>query len=157
MKTYLLPKFLSTLFVALILFPFSSCKKYEDGPAMSLRTKEARLENYWVMDRVLKNEADYTSTYLGFDSGLVLDLQSEKRFYWFFINPNVSGGANEMLTGSFSFWKDKKGITLSNLTTTQSRFCKSFTITKLTHKELWLTANFPGFEGYEFHFVNRTK
>ena len=45
---------------------FTSCKKYEDGPGLSLRSKRARVANTWVVSKATdKNGVDITSEYAG--------------------------------------------------------------------------------------------
>ncbi len=36
----------------------TSCKKYEEGPGMSLRTKKARLVNTWTIDKTVDSDGD---------------------------------------------------------------------------------------------------
>lgn len=50
------------LFILTILFllPFSGCKKYEEGPLLSFRSPENRIEGRWDIDKLLINEADST-------------------------------------------------------------------------------------------------
>lgn len=55
MKTHLL--FILTI---LFLLPFSGCKKYEEGPLLSFRSPENRIEGRWDIDKLLINEADST-------------------------------------------------------------------------------------------------
>lgn len=38
-----------------------SCKKYEDGPMISLRSREARIANNWKVENYKKNDVDYTT------------------------------------------------------------------------------------------------
>ncbi len=45
------------LFVACGLLIFQSCKKYEDGPSFSLRSKASRLEGKWGVEKRILNGA----------------------------------------------------------------------------------------------------
>jgi hypothetical protein len=41
----------------------SSCKKYEDGPILSLRSKKERISNVWVIESATRNGVDVTNNY----------------------------------------------------------------------------------------------
>ena len=56
-------KNLLKLFLILICFVTFSCKKYEDGPTVSLRTKKARVVNKWKVDSYYINGVDKTTDY----------------------------------------------------------------------------------------------
>ena len=51
-------QFLLTLFV--IVITISSCRKYEEGPNVSLRTKKARVTNNWRIESASLNGVDVT-------------------------------------------------------------------------------------------------
>ena len=42
---------------------FTSCSKYEEGPAISLRTKKARLVGEWILDKAFLNGEDATDNF----------------------------------------------------------------------------------------------
>jgi hypothetical protein len=42
---------------------FSSCNKYEEGPAFSLRTKEKRLQGIWKATRIVEREIEIDDEY----------------------------------------------------------------------------------------------
>jgi hypothetical protein len=46
-----------------VLALISSCKKYEDGPMISFRTRTERLSNTWKVDNYTYNGNDLTSLY----------------------------------------------------------------------------------------------
>lgn len=46
---------LSFVAVLAVLFVFSACSKYEEGPAFSLLTKKARITGEWQVDEVIVN------------------------------------------------------------------------------------------------------
>jgi hypothetical protein len=41
----------------------SSCSKYEDGPAFSLRSKTERMSNTWRVEKAMENGSDVTSDF----------------------------------------------------------------------------------------------
>lgn len=53
-------KFFLLLLVFLFLY---GCKKYEDGPSLSLRPKKWRLSGSWHVEQMLVNGQDMTSAY----------------------------------------------------------------------------------------------
>lgn len=48
---------------ACFLISFNSCKKYEEGPLLSLYSKKKRLTGQWIFISVSYNEIDSTSNY----------------------------------------------------------------------------------------------
>ena len=44
-------------------FFLSSCKKYDDGPAISLRSKKERIANDWRIDKAFDNGNDVTNSF----------------------------------------------------------------------------------------------
>lgn len=52
----------TVLVILVSLLCFSSCK-YEDGPALSLRSKRTRAANIWTIDKVFENGVDKTEDY----------------------------------------------------------------------------------------------
>ncbi len=48
-------------FTVLSLFIILSCKKYPEGPALSLRSRTARVANTWKVEKVTENGVDFTS------------------------------------------------------------------------------------------------
>ncbi|HBX49771.1 MAG: hypothetical protein A2275_00060 [Bacteroidetes bacterium RIFOXYA12_FULL_35_11] len=51
------------LFAIIELIGISSCKKYEEGPVLSLRFKNARVAGVWTYDKVTVSGNDFTSLY----------------------------------------------------------------------------------------------
>lgn len=42
---------------------FGSCKKYEEGPAISFKSKKERVANTWIIQQALRDGEDVTSDY----------------------------------------------------------------------------------------------
>jgi hypothetical protein len=157
MRTYLPKQILLVLLVAVTILPFAACKKYEDGPMLSLHTKKSRLKNFWRLEKVLVNDADSTAFFLANDNSLVMNLETENCAYWYFVNSAYPNGVNDMEILSYSFVDGKDRFLLSSLSPVPARLCKSYMIKRLTNKELWLAAEDPAFAGYEFRFEARQK
>lgn len=82
-------KIISALLLTTILL--SSCKKYEDGPAISLRSKKARVEGSWDLTLFTINNENglsqtYTDTYNCSSSGSFIYTEEYKitSFIWTF-------------------------------------------------------------------------
>jgi len=43
-----------------------SCKKYEEGPALSLRSKKERISNTWVIESAFRNNVNISDAYKDF-------------------------------------------------------------------------------------------
>lgn len=49
----------NTLLIALLFtFAFASCKKYEEGPVVSLRSKKERVANTWVIEKIIDSDGN---------------------------------------------------------------------------------------------------
>lgn len=103
----------------------TGCKKYDDGPAFSLKTKKARLARTWRIDKYIDNtggsvqgNAAYTMTFER-DGAVTVS------------NPPFN------YTGTWDFTSDKSGIVFSygafGYVTSETS-----TILRLTSKDLWL-------------------
>lgn len=75
------------LLLSLITVLAVSCKKYEEGPSLSLRSKKARVANKWKIEKVVIDGDDVTSLQpedlyweLNKDGGLVIGIESEKYY-----------------------------------------------------------------------------
>jgi len=104
-----------------IMLNFSSCSKYEDGPAFSLKTKTARLTGEWEVVEI-NNQSPV-------DGGkLTLEFEKDEDFsmqYSYF-------GYSYSYDGEWEWESDKESIEVTvDGTTTE------FDIIRLTNDELW--------------------
>ena len=53
----------TSLFTIGLAAAISSCKKYENGPAISLQSRKARVANTWVIEKATEKGDDVTSSY----------------------------------------------------------------------------------------------
>ena len=51
----------------------SSCSKYEDGPAFSLRSKKERIANTWRVEKAMDNGSDVTSSFDQYELEMLSD------------------------------------------------------------------------------------
>lgn len=87
------------IIISTLLISISSCKKYEDGPLISLYTKESRLLGNWKFENVKLNEEDVTDNY----SYQYMQINKSGTIYW-----NVS--MSELLFGTWDFKNDKEQL-----------------------------------------------
>ena len=102
----------------------TSCKKYDDGPGFSLRSKNERVANLWKVDYAydLKDKVIITADYTG-------------ETWEFTKNGDFIERDNATVdkTGTWEFVSDKEKITIKFPLSTHS-----YDILKLREKELWL-------------------
>lgn len=58
-----IPQIVPVSFMAITIAMISGCKKYEEGPALSLRSRTARVENVWKVEKYIKNGTDETAEF----------------------------------------------------------------------------------------------
>jgi hypothetical protein len=131
--------FLSLVFGLLLFTTFQSCKKYEDGPALSFRSRTARLCNTWKVDNYKVNESDFTS--LVSDYSETFSKDGNYSFSW----GNVSG------TGKWTFQNDDKEVRITGVSNKSS---ETLFILKLEEKSLWYYY-MDGSNRKELHMIQR--
>jgi hypothetical protein len=99
---------------------FSSCKKYPDGPMLSLASKKSRLVNTWKMTEALVNGQSYTTS----TTVTVFDIKKDDTY------------TNGTETGTWAFSSDKTSVTF----TPNGGVIPAYTskILKLKSNALWL-------------------
>lgn len=117
--------------IKLILVPFvlfslsitlSNCKKYPDGPVVSLRSKTERVSNSWKIENYKVNGDDLTS--------IVTDYHET-----FYKNGNYSFSWGILSGyGNWNFENNKKEIKLSG---SESQTSRRLFILKLEEKSFW--------------------
>jgi hypothetical protein len=119
------------LFIALIAaMVLPACKKYEEGPVISLRSKKARVVNVWKVDAVYSSGVNITNDYLQTH----VDQKTEFRDNGEFIETYKDNlGVVRTINGTWAFdsGKEKLNITVIGITL-------SYDIIRLKEKEMWL-------------------
>ncbi len=117
------------ILIILTITAILSCKKYEDGPVISLRTKKMRLINKWKINETQKyiNKSQPTNN-------TDTTYQSISANYIQFENHNIYSTPND--TGQWEFYDNKNKIII-----TLNQDKDTFKILRLKNKELWLQAN----------------
>lgn len=109
----------------LILLLITSCKKYSEGPALSLRTKKERLTNHWKAEKILVNNVDKTSDF----SVVKIHFEKDGKYY----EHSVSNQQSYTQSGLWNFTYGKEHVFISY----DSGTGNDFTIIRLKEKELW--------------------
>lgn len=107
-----------------------SCKKYEEGPTLSLRSKTARLVNEWKIEKVLINAIDVSATYNEQYTGFVMNIKDNNTVVFTYTDNN-----NEPVTweAQWDFNSDKTGLII-----TTNGIAVTHEILRLKNDELWL-------------------
>jgi len=106
-----------------IMVGMSSCKKYEEGPMISFRSKTSRVAGDWKLQKATQEGVDITSN-------ITIDyITFEKDGAFKFV-----GGGLE-LKGTWSFDDKKENIIIKYAGSSDEEKLK---IIKLKNKELWL-------------------
>ncbi|MEL6192489.1 MAG: hypothetical protein AAFR66_10580 [Bacteroidota bacterium] len=112
-----------------------ACKKYEDGPVFSLRSKKERVANNWKAGLLSRNNLDELEEFSTFE----LDFSKGGSFEWR-VQP-ASDSTVQTLSGNWEFAKVKESIKLTyavdSLGTDSIRLL-FMDIRRLKEDEMWL-------------------
>ena len=125
----------------LLAIVFSSCKKYDEGPALSFRSKRERAINIWTFTSVSDHSGnDLTANYNNWIFSI--DENNNLLIQWY-----LSGIKIETY-GTWNFNEDKSSIELTYTNTIlESQFSKSLEILRLKEKNLIVNT-----ESFRFDF-----
>lgn len=123
-------KILPVLFILLLV---SSCKKYEDGPILSLRSKKVRLANEWKTESYSENGTDKTNDWNSYYQGAKLTIGKDGRF---FITYKANGSYDVEQNGTWDFNGDKTIILFNQMVPVTDAW--TWKITRLKEHELWV-------------------
>jgi len=138
MKTKLLIFFSIALISALT---FTGCKKYPDGPTISLSSKKGRVANTWKFEKVfnVNTGADYTSNYVG----EYVEFKKDGGYVW------TDGSSSDV--GTWSFASDKEDFIM---TENGSSSADTYHIRRLKGKEFWIRRDYSS-SSTEYHLSPR--
>ena len=121
------------------------CKKYEEGPLVSLRSKKERVANNWRVGQALDNGKDVTENYHQFDYDISKDGKVSLTASYTLLDVDVS----YTTTGVWAFLNNNEKISFD---IDGNHHNIDYTILKLEEKEMWLTED----DGtLEMHFIPR--
>jgi len=130
------------LFLLAVIFSTAilpACKKYEEGPMISFRTKKGRLENTWKVEKWMLNGVEQN---IAPYSGQTIQFTKEG-------NVTFAVGAFA-LTGTWKFINDKEDVEITFTGSTAPD--DTIHIIKLKNKELWERETSGGITE-EFHYI----
>lgn len=133
-----------SLFIGLTLL-IASCKKYEEGPALSLRSKTERVANSWRIAQALDNGNDVTSQYNKFELDLTKGGSATLSAEYTFFNSELK----YITDGTWVFVSNKEKISLNFENDDADGV---YTILKLKEKEMWVKKDG---DTVELHLVPR--
>lgn len=113
-------------------FLLNSCK-YEDGPAISFRSRKERVSNTWKLDKYLVNGVDSTIGYSTYYTAARWTFNKNGGFMYSYILPDTLVSA----TGTWEFTNSDEAINLSYITFTDTIQKQTLTILKLKEKDFW--------------------
>ena len=108
-----------------------ACKKYDDGPLISLTSREERIANTWVIDKAFEGGQDVTTSYdnyvLALTTGHAATLNAQYVFFGVPINTETSG--------TWAFENNDETLVLDFEDNVADG---TYQILRLTEPELWL-------------------
>jgi hypothetical protein len=125
--------------ILVIASSLTSCKKYPDGPSISLRSRTERVANTWKMEQVMLNGSDVTSTFTNINYTETYD-KSENYSY----SSTVGSGS-----GKWSFENNDMQIKRQGVS---GQSTLDLTILRLKENSFWYKYT-DGNDNYEFHLV----
>lgn len=142
-------KLVYPILLVLIVFSFSYCKKYEEGPTISVVPKNQRVANAWTLEAKFKNGTEQQVSDVERKSTLTLtaDGKAEGKY--------TDGSFSYSGDGTWEFSEDKEEITII---ITYSGFGmsgtdnKTYKILKLKSNELWLEYIDGDGDKIEYHY-----
>ena len=96
---------LGTLFILMsVLFLFNSCSKYDDGPYISLYSREKRVQGRWYFIKVKYNDLDSTQIYR-YDPTQLIEFfhNPDKKAVWNAYTWNIYSGSTS--TVGYGMWR----------------------------------------------------
>jgi hypothetical protein len=130
--------FATILLAGVLMLMMPSCKKYPDGPFISLHSKTERVAQTWRVGNYLKNGTDNTSMYSNYSE--TYTKQGSYSYSW-----GVLSGS-----GTWAFTNDASDI---QLTGTSNQNSYTLVILKLEQNAFWYYY-MDGADKKEFHMVH---
>lgn len=104
---------------------FSGCKKYEEGPLISFRSRTSRVANVWKVQRVFRDGVDVTSSFSNYEETFEKDGSYSYQ---------VGGVFSYSENGNWSFYNKDEEIDIYDLSIRQDR---TIYILRLKEDEFW--------------------
>lgn len=142
MKTSFRITLLAVMLMAIVL---PSCKKYEEGPFISLSSAKSRAVNQWKIEKVYSNDSDVTSTFTLLWPNYSIELKKDDSYV-------ITMSADTSEVGTWTFDNPKENIIT---TPTGSVITTTWNILKLKKDELWV--KYTGWDNtrWEYHLITK--
>ena len=127
--------------VVVVATTFTSCKKYPDGPTISLRSKAARVANTWKVEKYLLNVTDQTAAFNAFASSFT-ETYTKDGVYSYTYGSNTG-------SGKWEFQNKEMEIKVSGVNGASS---ETLVILKLKESEFWYYS-MDGNDKSEYHMI----
>ena len=127
--------------LAVFAFVFVGCKKYEEGPTISLASKKSRVVNTWTIEKWIDNGTDITQAYLLLYPDFTVDMKKDNTYIL-----TYTGSLSE--TGTWDFDSKKEHIVR---TPSGGSSATSYEIIRLKSNELWVK-EVDGSDVTEIHY-----
>jgi len=128
------------------MFAWSGCKKYEEGPAFSLRSKKDRVVGKWKVKKYLENGTDQTSSLTSLN--FRIEFKKDGKAIQSFSSPTFGTFSEEF---KWEFDDDKEKL-IFIFNSGGNEYKIEYKILRLKHKELWLKQS-NGTNVQELHLV----
>ena len=128
---------------------FSACKKYPDGPGMSILSRKARLSNTWHLSSYYENGVDKTSDFQKIFQEVVFIFKKDG-FYSFYYK-GTGGYTDSGETGTWQFTNDDAYFETKPSDGNGS--IGQHYILRLKNKELWYQDTDANGLRYELHLI----
>ncbi|MCX7863119.1 MAG: hypothetical protein N2449_09020 [Bacteroidales bacterium] len=119
------------IFTVAVAFIFSSCGKYEDGPAFSLASKKSRVVNVWQLDKSFHNGVEVQLSADDKDDYMEFTKDNKLKITW------VGQGQTYTVEGTWEF-DDKKENLITKITYMGVTSVDTSKILRLKSNEMWL-------------------
>ena len=136
---------IKSVFVVLVmLFAFSSCNKYPDGPSISLISKKSRICNDWLLVTELRNQEDVTDE----NSTTKLVIEKDGTYSWSETYEAMGQLKGNYSSGDLSFGDSKNTLNLFEKKGDSKALIptRTFKINELRNKQIKLIEEIPSLD-----------
>lgn len=134
---------------------FDGCKKYPEGPSISLRSKKERVANTWKLDALISGGVDSTAYFTNYFKDYTVSLTKNGSYTisYYVAIPNF-GNISNTESGSWAFKSGKEEllITPTSIAIGTLPAPSTLQILKLYEKEMWLRGFYGNSQSKEYHF-----
>ncbi len=114
-----------------VTFVLGSCSKYEEGPALSLRTKKARLTGQWKIEKYVDADGEESEPNQ-LDANIVTEFTEDNSVF-------VYLDGDEVGDGTWEFTDSKEGVIMDVSIFGLPSEAENSRIIKLRNDEVWMT------------------